>query len=178
MSKRISTPDTPAAIKPANGGPETSILISDSRFLPMTHYPVLQFPYIPWKEDGRWSSEQIDFEFWMSDRLPDKASKVNLKSGDQQELFNKAITCKRVGNEVRVQIHSRTTDRYFVICNSARVATRTMVEGKETEARFELQDENANPVELIVLKESDLQQSAEQGIVKHYEIKDLKFLKR
>ncbi|HUP79066.1 MAG TPA: vWA domain-containing protein, partial [Pirellula sp.] len=169
-----------AAIKPAGGGPETSTLISDTRFLPMTHYPILLFPNIPWKKEEKWLSEQIDFDVWMADKLPEKAVKVSLKSGDHKELkeFDKMIVCKRTDNDVTVQIQSRTADRFFVICNSAKDTTRTMVEGKETEAKFELQEGDEKPVELVVVKESDLKQSVEQGSVKHYGINDMRFLKR
>ncbi len=167
-----------AAIKTAGGGPETSTLISDSGFLPMTHYPILLFPNIPWKQDDKWLSEQIDVDVWMANELPEKAKKISLKSRDQQELFDKIISCKRTGNDVTVKIQSRNADRFFVICNSAKASTRTIVEGKETEAKFELQEGDEKPVELVVIKESDLKQSVQQGNVKHYWFYDMKFLKR
>ncbi len=165
-----------ATMTPSNGGSESvSRLISDSYFVPGTHYPILEFPSFPWKGIDDWLSELVDFDVWIANELPEKALKVPLNNPEQRELFDSQITCSRNGNLLTVQISPNKGERFFVICQTARKSIRKYEDGQEKEAVFEFAESGDNPVEFIVLKESELKADR---LVTHYFSKDIRIKKK
>ncbi len=165
-----------AAMTPSNGGLESaSRLISDSFFVPGTHYPILEFPSVPWKGIDDWLSELVDFDVWIANDLPGKALKVPMNNPEQKELFGSQITCSRNGSRLTVLINPNKGERFFVICQSAQKSIRKYEEGQEKEAVFEFAESGDNPVELIVLEESELKADR---IVTHYFSKEIRIIKK
>ena len=168
-----------AAMTPSDGLPESSRLISDFYFYQGTHYPILQFPAFTWKRDEVWLSDKVDFDIWIANQMPSAALalKRSPKNGEEGELLEH-VKYSRNENRITVLIGPESSERYYVICDSASKSERQFVDGRETQVVFEIGDTRADqPVDVFVVRENDLKSAVENGVIQHYSRKGMNFRK-
>jgi len=168
-----------ASLKPSDASQNQAILISDVAFLPHTHFPVLQFPRVPWKQANQWRSEEVDLDVWVADKAPEKAFKVKLKRGDQVEVLDRRFSCVRNGNSIIVTYQGNQAEQVFVLCNKAFRSTHEYLDGKERKAMFEVPEteESVDGVEVCIVKQSDLGKWVADRTLEHLSVTELRFSK-
>ena len=163
-----------AQLKPSSGDTNRSYLLGDVNFVSGTHYPILRFPIVPWGINKELFSKQADFEVWIADELPRNAIRAQLEANGSADLLGGRVQCIRSNNVVKVIVKSNDDERVFVVCPDAKSSNRTypdnlsVVEPGDERHEFELGETSGAPVEIAVLKLSDLKNSNSQVELKHF----------
>ena len=161
-----------ASIAPAGASANQAFWLCDHSFRPNTHYPLVQLPYIPWQEENRWRSDEVDINVWISDELPTSVEKISLKPGDQKELNGPKLRIVRTDSQLTVTAPD-LMDRHLILCSTATKTTREFSEGRETKIVFEVPSKQA--AEICIVKIGELQALANEGALQHYSVAGLKF---
>ena len=170
-----------AAVSPA-GTQKEIFWVCDHSFVPETHYPNIQLPYIPWKkEDNQFRSEKVDLKVWISEVVPPKAVKFRMKKNDEpQEIKDLKLRCERVEDVVTVTLPESPPEsmgRHLVMCSTATKTTRLYVgeysDGREVEIEFVVPSDKE--AEICIFKVSELEAWRNSGWVQRYDVQGLKF---
>ncbi|MCY2977153.1 MAG: VWA domain-containing protein [Planctomycetota bacterium] len=170
-----------AAVTPAGIQKET-FWVCDHSFVPETHYPNIQLPYIPWKkEDNQFRSEKVDLKVWISAEVPPKAVTFRMKKNDEAQVIKDLeLLCERVMDVITVTLPASPPEsmgRHLVMCSTATKTTRHYVgeysDGREVRIEFEVPSDKE--AEICIFKVSELEAWRNSGTVQRYDVQGLEF---
>ncbi len=150
-------------------GSERTVILSDVNFRKGTHYPILEFPAVPWQTAGReWISERVDVDLWIAEQWPTgtiEFSWSQLESGS--DGLPPRVRAKVEDTQATIWVdYDQEDERYFVVCRNAKASLREHQKGKDT---LILQRDPAVPnpsIQLIPRKQLD--EWSQNGDVEHF----------